>query len=115
MAPRPSIPSFLPLDFSHDSSDPALPPEAKNPSPGEHYAVQDDRLGADPGAAGALRTAPQQQEVAAGNGRLRSRPEAHPRDVEGAAQPGEAGQRPQADRLRSPGTGDSGTAGPFAI
>ena len=56
-----------------------------------------------------------EQDAAAGDGRLRDRAEGQPRGVEGPAQPGEAGQRPEPDRSEALELAIAGPAGPFAL
>ena len=46
---------------------------------------------------------------------LRQGTEGQPRKLDGDAFPREAGQRPEPDRERSPGTGSQGTGGSFAL
>jgi hypothetical protein len=50
---------------------------------------------------------------AAGNRALRPRTEEPAPGLAGDAHPGEAGQRPEPDRKRSPGTGPEGSVGSF--
>src|SRR4051794_17181053 len=116
MSPRRPPPFLLPLEFPPDTAAPASPQEAQTHRPGENrHAVQDDRAGADPGAAGAVRATQEQQAAAAGAGRLRDRAEGQPRPVEAPPRPGETGQRSEPDRGRSPRNGDRAATGPFAL
>src|SRR6185437_9723512 len=103
MSPRRPSSTLLPLAFEPDSADPALPRVAATIHPeGNHGPIQDDRPGADPRAAGTLRAAEEQQAAAAGDGRLRDRPEGTPRALDGTAFRGEPGDRPDTDGERGP-------------
>src|ERR1035437_8866026 len=110
MASRHTTPLPLPLEFPPDSAGSASPPDAETLRPGGiTHAIQDDSPRPDPGEPGAARAAPQQPDAAFDREFLCDRAEGQPRDVEGAAQPVEAGQRPEPDRQRGDGTGSAGT------
>src|SRR5436309_1013225 len=103
MARKPSSQQTL-LPFPDPDELP--PPEANDPPhlEGDHDdAVQDHRARTVTGAAEVARAAPLRAEAAAGAGTLFQGLEDLPRSLEGAAGPGEAGQRPAADRQRSGG------------
>ena len=55
--------------------------------------------------------APEQQAVAAGDGRLRDRPESLPRGMDGTLERSEAGQRPEPDRRPKPWSWRSRSSG----
>src|SRR5437016_3976984 len=112
MARRHSQP-LLPFERSVQDS----PPEPTTPDTiplkleGGAHAVQDDGTRTAGAAAGDVRAAAQAADVAADDGTAGQRVEGQPPSVGGNARPGEAGQRPQADRQRSAGDSAEGTGG----
>src|SRR5579863_802855 len=80
---------------------------------GDDHALQDDSSRTPAATDGTARAtaADTQAETDARN--LRQGTQGEPRSLEGPIVPGQAGERPDPDRQRSPGTGSAGTAGSF--
>src|SRR5262245_23235049 len=105
--PRPRQPS---LPFPPDADEAAVPQGGQHSDEGgSRDAVQDDGSRTPPAAPADVRTALPPTDTGGHNGALRRRAEGQPRRLEGAALPGEAGERREPDRERSPGAG-AGTA-----
>src|SRR5579864_9530875 len=100
-------------------TDPDQSPEPQNqshPNPeGEQHAVQDYRPRTPATETTDTRPAPEGPEAAAGSGDVRAGAEDQARSLEGNAGPGEAGQRPEPDRVRGAGNGAPGLGGAFAL
>jgi N12 class adenine-specific DNA methylase len=94
---------------------PEPPPPASSAAKGGNHAVQDHRPRTAEGADGVARATASDAEAPADAGDLRPGIEGRPRSLEGRPLPGEAGQRPEPDRERSPGNGHSATGGSFAL
>src|SRR5262245_17232687 len=81
---------------------------------GDQHALQDYRSRTPATATGDARATSEATEAASGNGTVREGFEDQSRSLEGNAQPGATGQRPQPDLFGSNGTGTEGTGGSFA-
>src|SRR5580765_2949091 len=100
-------------------TDPDKSPEPENllhsKEEGDHHAVQDNRSRTPATTTADTRPATEGAEAAADSGNVREGVEDQPRRLEGNAAPGEAGQRPEPDRVRGAGDGTQGTGGAFAL
>src|SRR4051794_5600914 len=100
MARKPPSSQQPMLPFPDPDDDLPAPPADDPPHlEGDHNdAVQDHRPRPVTGTAGVARATPPRAQAASGAGTLFQGIEDLPRSLEGAAGPGEAGQRPGADR-----------------
>src|SRR5438067_9823740 len=98
---RKRFPSQHPSLFPPEPDEPPAPP-ADDPSQpeGGPRALHDDRPRTPPAAPGTPRPAPRPAAAAGGGRSLFDGIESPPRSLEGAAGPGQAGERPGADRER---------------
>src|SRR5271157_4529860 len=102
--------------FSHGSGDTPGPQDDVTSHPGEtRHALQDDRSRIHPGAAEAVRQAPRQPDAAFDREPPGRCPETLPRDLDGPAHSGEAGERSGPDREPGAGDGAGRPAGEFAL
>src|SRR5438128_1644235 len=100
-------------------TDPDKSPEPENqshPNPeGEQHAVQDNRSRTPATTTTDTRPAPEGPEAVTDSGDVREGAEDQSRSLEGNARSGEAGQRPEPDRVRCAGDGAQGHGGSFAL
>src|SRR6516165_6452710 len=102
--------------FPYDPDESAdLPQPARSAAKGDNDALQDDGPRTSEGADGVARATASDASTSADVGSLRGGTEGQSRRLEENSLPGEAGQRAEPDRQRSPGNGSSGTGGPFAL
>src|SRR5579872_1268338 len=80
---------------------------------GDDHALQDDSSRTPAATDGVARATAADTPAETDARNLRQGTEGAPRSLEGTPVAGEAGQRPDSDRERGPGTGSAGTAGSF--
>jgi hypothetical protein len=105
-----------PTLFPFNPDDSPKPPKPLNSSTnGDNDAVQDHSPRTSEGTDAVARAAAADTQARADAGNLRQGTQGQPRKLDGDAFPGETGQRPEPDRERSPGTGNQGSGGSFAL
>src|SRR5260370_27116068 len=103
------------LEFPPDWGDtPATQNNVPSEPKGDRY-VQDDCPRTSKATPGDTQPTPNESDAALDAGSLRQGAEGQPRDLEGPPLPGEAGERPEPDRERSPGDRPQGTGGLFGL